>query len=45
MGTLLENEATKANWFALLLAITSKNEISSKDACLAMGIPIDTTEE
>lgn len=45
MGTLLENESTKANWLALLLAITSKNEISSKDACLAMGIPIDTTEE
>ena len=45
MGTLLENEATKANWLALLLAITSDKPISSKEACLYMGIPIDKEEE
>lgn len=42
--TLTKKEATKANWLALLLAIVSESEISSKDACLAMGIPIDTEE-
>lgn len=45
MGTVLENEATKANWFALLLAITSDKPISSKEACLYMGIPVDISEE
>lgn len=45
MGTLLENEATKANWFALLLAITSNKPMSSKEACIYMGIPVDVSEE
>lgn len=45
MGELLENEATKANWLALLLAITSNKPMSSKDACLYMGIPVDREEE
>ena len=45
MGTLLESEATKANWFALLLAITSDKPISTKEACLYMGIPIDKEED
>lgn len=45
MDKLIENEATKANWFALLLAITSDKPISSKEACLYMGIPVDISEE
>lgn len=45
MGTLLESEATKENWFALLLAITSDKPISTKEACLYMGIPIDKEED
>lgn len=45
MGTLLEKESTKANWLALLLAIASKKPMSSKEACLCMGIPVDEDEE
>ena len=45
MDKLIENEATKANWFALLLAITSDEPMSSKEACLYMGIPVDMSED
>ena len=45
MDKLIENKTTKANWFALLLAITSDEPMSSKEACLYMGIPVDMSEE
>ena len=45
MDALIESEATKANWFTLLLAITSDKPISSKEACLYMGIPVDVDKE
>lgn len=45
MDALIESEATKANWFALLLAIASDKPMSSKEACIYMGIPVDVSEE